>query len=132
MADFTDLSGIPVGAGVAGATLIAALVGAAGGILTMATAGAVGGTHILAMLTTAGALAVGVIHMVDGASAGMHLSMDIMATIFILELHSLETDTTQDTTQVESLILIQDVQIAFTAAGQTPEVLQHDLRVDLM
>ena len=117
MADFTDLSGIPVGAGVAGATLMAALVGAAGGILTMATAGA---------------LAVGVIHMVDGASAGMHLSMDIMATIFILELHSLETDTTQDTTQVESLILIQDVQIAFTAAGQTPEVLQHDLRVDLM
>ena len=118
---------MPVGAGA-----MPASVGAAGGILTMATAGAVGVTHILAMLTTAGALAVGVIHMVDGASAGMHLSMDIMATILILEVHSLETDTTQDTTQVESLILIQDVQIAFTAAGQTPEVLQHDLRVDLM
>lgn len=127
MADITDLSGMPVGAGA-----MPASVGAAGGILTMATAGAAGVIPITAMLTTAGALAVGAIHMVDGASAGMHLSMDIMATILILEVHSLETDTTQDTTQVESLILIQDVQIAFTAAGQTPEVPQHDLRVDLM
>ena len=121
MADITDLSGMPAGAGVDSGIHMQDLDGA---ILSLAT------------LTMVGVITAGV-------TVGTHHFTVILGTIHISEEMAIILISCIDTQIIGTIthfieiikelhILIQDVQTAFTAAGQTPEVLQHDLHVDLM
>ena len=121
MAAITDLSGIPVGAGVDSGIHMQDLDGA---ILSLAT-------RTMAGVITAGVTA-GTLHftVILGTT---HISEE-MAIILISYIDTQITGTITHFIEIikELLIPTQDVQITSTAAGQTPEVLQHDLLVDLM
>ena len=117
MAAITDLSGIPVGAGVDSGIHMQDLDGAILSLATRTMAGVTVGTlHFTVILGTT------------------HISEE-MAIILISCIDTQITGTIIHFIEIikELLIPTQDAPIiAFIAVDQTPEVLQHDLRVDLM